>query len=438
MKAFLVFAFILFILFSPGTTAQEKQVFSPGDFAGAIELKGNSGSLLSLTIPETVYRGLQRPDLGDLRIYDSAGNPAPFLIRSVPGITETLPEQTVPVLAWNENTNRFSAHGIEINTSEIAVTITGQNRYEKDSVYLVDLSGLEINPSRLILNFNKNELFNAALSIRYSSDLVQWNDYDKIQTAAFYNNPGTDKNEFDIPRGSYLLLNFDGKIPAIESCIVRFDPAEIPILQETSFNGIKSDDGKIIRYTTGGCFPVVKIRFVLLNPDSIRVIIRETKDAPYSENTGRARSEETTIYRIQAPGKEPSMNGAVNMPGLTGPYWEIEALGEQFFTESPVMSVIWETRELIFLARGQGPWILAYGNKDCVPSISTLSVGEEDIFPAAIGKHQLVQKSTAGDSGFNWKHITLWGVLLLSAAALSSLAIYIIKSARNGEQDTKE
>ena len=414
--------------------AQEKQNFGPGDFAGTIELSGNAGSLLSLAIPGSVYRGLERPDLGDMRVYDAGGNPAPFLIRTVRGKIETLPETTVPILAWDENTRRFGAQGIEINTPDAAVIITGQRGEEKGIAYLADLSGLDSAPSKLILDFEKNDYFNAALTIRSSDDLSRWNDYGKTQTAAFYNNPGTDKNEFTIPQGRYLLLNFDRTIPAINSGVVCFDPAEIPVLDEAHFFGIKSADGKKASYDTGGCFPAAKIKFILSKPDSIRVVIRESNEPESGKNDRYWFSAgETIIYRIEAPGKEPSMNGALDAAGFSGPYWEIEALGEQAFTEIPVMSLLWETRELIFLARGQGPWVLAYGNADCGQPAPLLSIGEEAIFPAAIGKQTFIRKNITEDSEQGLKQIILWGVLILSAAAVSALAVYIIKSAKKME-----
>ena len=436
MKAVIIYTIMLIALFYlSDAAAQEKQNFGPDDFEWTMELTGNAGSLLSLNISETIYRGIKRPDLGDIRVYDAEGNPAPFLIRTVRGTVETLPEKTVPLLAWDKNTQRFSASGIEINTSELAVTITGQTEEERGSVYLADLSGLETAPSKLILEFEKNDYFNALLHIRSSDDLAEWKDYDKIQAAVFYDSPGTDKNEFDIPQGRYLLLNFDRNIPGLHSGLVHFDPAEIPLLGETHFSGTKSADGKKILYNTVGCFPAAKIKFILSQPDSIRVTVRESAQPENSRRWSSIR--ETVIYRIQTPEKEPSMNGALDAAGFSGPYWEIEALGEQVFTEIPVMSLLWETRELVFLARGQGPWILAYGNENCEQAVSFLSIGNEEIFPAITGKLQYTEQVKDGDFGSSLKQIILWSVLVLSTTVLSGLAVYIIKSVKNGEQTIK-
>ncbi|MDR0586668.1 MAG: DUF3999 domain-containing protein, partial [Treponema sp.] len=299
-------------------------------------------------------------------------------------------------------------------------------------LYLADLSGLSDDPppSKLILDFGGGEFFNARLSIRQSGDLARWEDYGRIQTAAFYNNPGTDRNEFDIPRARYLLLEFNGKIPPVVSAAVRFNPVEISAApRKTSFAGTKSADGKTVRYHTEGRFPVEKILFSLSRPDSIRIVIRGRN----GEEDDWGFIGETTVYRIETPGEAPSVNGPVDV-WSRGPYWEIEALGEQVFTEVPQMALLWEAREIVFLARGEGPWILAYGGSDYGPPESSLDVMDgAEIFPAALGRTRYAKPETGGKAGGEiWKQVALWGVLILAAAILSGLAVYIIKSTKNG------
>ncbi|MDR2048064.1 MAG: DUF3999 domain-containing protein [Treponema sp.] len=409
------------------------------DFAGKIEITGNPGSLLSFEIPEDVYRGLERPDMGDIRVYDSRGNPVPFLVRGPKAVITVPPLKNVPLLVWNEKAGRFapSSPDVEINVSGAAITIypsaaLSAGREASGGLYLADLSFFSggLFPSKLVLDFDGDEFFNARVSIRKSDDLARWEDYGRAQTVAFYNNPGTDRNEFEIPRGRYLLLEFDGEIPPVASAAARFDPVETPAaLRETPFAGIKDPGGKTVWYRTEGRFPVRKLRFSLLSPDSIRVTIG-TRDG--GENDWRYAGE-TTIYRIEAPGDDPLVNGPVDVLGR-GSDWKIEILGEQVFTEVPQMALLWEARELVFLARGGGPWTLAYGSDGYGPPESSLSAGNEtETFPASLGVRRYVKRETAEKAGTErWRQIVLWGVLGLAAAILSGLAVYIIKSAKNG------
>jgi hypothetical protein len=440
--AFLAAFFVLWAIANNGFADDSESFSFAKDFAGTIEITGNSGSLLSFEIPEAVYRGLERSDMADMRIYDSRGNPAPFLVRGPKGTVTVPAEKNVPILAWNEKAGQFtsSSPDLEINVSGTAITInpSAGTKPRADSsggargLYLVDLSGFPENPapSKLVLDFEGNEFFNARVSIRKSDDLSRWEDYGKTQTAAFYDNPGTDRNEFDIPRTRYLLLEFSGKIPPVNSARVRFDPMEIAAApRETFFSGTKSADGKTVRYHTEGRFPVKKIRFDLSRPDSIRVVVK-------SRNSGEddwVFMGETTVYRIETPGEAPSMNEPVDVRG-GGPYWEIEIPGEQVFTEVPRMALLWEAREIVFLARGDGPWILAYGGAAYGPPESSLSVQDKaEIFPAALGRACYTKPETDGEAGTGrWEQAALWGVLVLAAAILSVLAVTIIKTTKNG------
>jgi hypothetical protein len=436
-------------LFGTGIVATADEAVSPvspsiDDFAGTIEITGNPGSLLSFEIPEDVYRGLERSDMGDMRIYDSGGNPAPFLLRGPKGTITIPPEKNVPILVWNEKAGRFapSSPDVEINVSGTAISIypsAGElpagriaGRAASGGLYLADLSGLgdDPRPSKLILDFEGDEFFNARLSIRKSDDLARWEEYGKAQTAAFYNNPGTDRNEFDIPAARYLLLEFDGTIPPVNSAVVRFDPVETPAaLRETPFAGTKSADGKTVRYRIEGRFPVRKLLFSLAEPDSIRFTIKSRR----TEEEDWSFAGESVVYRIEAPGEAPFVNGPVEVSGR-GPYWEIETLGEQLFAEVPRMALLWEAREIVFLARGGGPWTLAYGSGAYGPPESSLSVEDgTETFPAALSRRQYVKPATGERAGTEqWRQIVLWGVLGLTAAVLCGLAVYIIKSTKNG------
>jgi hypothetical protein len=431
MKGTLLFYFFcLGVSLYAQTNASAPEALPWNNFAGTIELNGNAGSLLSLEIPEAVYLGIERPDMGDVRIYDSQGNPASFVIRNLPGTIAVPSEQDVPILAWNEKAGRFTASipGIEINTSGIAVTINpGSGR--ENRLYLADLSGLdnESEPSKLVLDFEEGAFFNAGVSIQKSDDLAQWERFDRTQTAAFNNNPGTDRNVFDIPRARYILLEFDGEVPPVNSALVRFDPIESPAaLRETSFTGTQSEDRKNVVYRTGR-FPVQKVNFVISRPDSIRVIFRErTSEAVSWHYLG-----ESSIYRIEAPNADPLVNGPIESMG-SGPYWQIDAQGEQVFTEVPSLVLLWEAQEIVFLARGQGPWTLAYGNVEYGPLVPLDIQSGAEILPALSGAAFYTgREEPKADHTARWRQIILWSVLILAAAVLSVLALWVIKSMKS-------
>jgi hypothetical protein len=380
--------------------------------------------------------------MGDLRIYDSQGNPAPFLVRGVKGTVTIPPEKEVPLLVWDEKSGRFTSPELEITVSGSAVTILSGGAGERDgsgALYLADLSDIKEDdpwPSKLVLDFQQTEFFNAPLLLRKSDDLSRWENYGPIQTAAFYNNPGTDRNEFNIPRARYILLDFNGKVPPVHSARIRFNPVENPpVLRETVFSGTRGADGKTVRYYTEGYFPVQKLFFSISKPDSIGFSIRDRR----TENDDWRYAGKATVYRIEAPGEAPLINGPIDVSGQ-GPYWELAISGEQTWTEVPAMAFLWEPREIVFLARGGGPWTLAYGNGKYGPQESSLNIQEgTEIFPARLGPASYVEPESGGMAGTErWRQIILWGVLGLAAVVVSGLAFYAIRSISSEQKNNME
>jgi hypothetical protein len=70
---------------------------TPGDYAyGATVAVHGGDSHYRIVLPQAAYRGLQRADLGDLRIFNAAGEPVPyaFLVRQAEA---TAPAENRPV-----------------------------------------------------------------------------------------------------------------------------------------------------------------------------------------------------------------------------------------------------------------------------------------------------------------------------------------------------
>ena len=51
-------------------------------FAKGMELTTTSAGIQTLLLPESVYRGISSPSLGDLRVFNAAGEPVPHALRT--------------------------------------------------------------------------------------------------------------------------------------------------------------------------------------------------------------------------------------------------------------------------------------------------------------------------------------------------------------------
>ena len=419
-------------------TALAEENFRPEDFAGAMVYTGKEGSLLKLELNEEVYQGLMRPDLGDIRIFDASGNPVPFIVRDKPKEIFTPPPEEVPFFLWNggKENNLPANTDIEINTSGGVVRIKNQNSApENQSVYLVDLSFLEYSPSELRVVSETQQNFNTSVTIHYSGDLSEWRAFEKRQVLAYFG--GRAQDRLELPENSfsrYLLLSFAREAPPPLGMTVYFKQQEKPAeYREVIVKGQKSRDGKKINYETGAFYPAESVDFILEEADSIPVLIKNrlSEDEEWNIIT------KGTLYRYN------SASGIVKNPpfeiahrGLTSRalFWELESTGDLPFTTTPDMTIRWTLKEIIFPARGMGPWTLVYGNPDCAPLSSAgllpSGIGEE-LEPAIFtGEKRFEKSSPVVQKEKNYRIYFLWAFLGAASLALTILAVSIAKSMR--------
>jgi len=432
MKRLMIAAFLIAVLVKgqvPVLVADELQL---NDFAGAMVYSGKEGSLLSLEIPPEVYQNSRQRDFGDLRIFDASQKPVPFAFRDIPNEYFTPPPEEVPFFIWNGGKeNNFPANtDIEINTSGGVVRIKNQSGItDSPYQYLVDLSTLEYAPSSLqIKTENVGRNFNAAVSFYHSGDLSDWIPFNKRQVLASFG--GNVQDTLELPgTGKYLLVGFDREIPTPESMIVYFSSREnTGTYHEASFPGLKSPDGKKVNYNLKGYYPAETIDFVLPEADSIPVLIKNR----YSENDEWNVQAREIIFRYNSAGSI-AKNLPFKIPSQA-PYWELEAAGELLFSSAPLCIVRWKPRELVFPARGEGPWTLAFGNAACRPldSADLLPLtGREETEPAVFtGEQRFTETELSDPVKHNYPVIILWGVLGAAVIILFILAFSIAKAMR--------
>ena len=133
-------------------SGQETKAPKLEDFAGTLALTGAPGGLLALELPEAVYQGLERPDRGDIRVFDETGRTLPFVIRRAPGSTINPPPEAVPFFRWEQENGAVLPGGtdITINAEGTVLSIkSGGLPSSAPPAWLLDLSGLSYTPATL-------------------------------------------------------------------------------------------------------------------------------------------------------------------------------------------------------------------------------------------------------------------------------------------------
>jgi hypothetical protein len=389
--------------------------------------------------------------MGDIRVFDEAGNAVPFVIRRAPGITVTPPPEDVPFFRWDEDNDAAlpGSTDIVINAEGAVLNIkSSSSRPSVAPAYLLDLSGLSAAPSMLNITLREEgELYNTSVRLYSSPDLSQWREFEKPQTLAWFGN-GAGRELLELPRGNnrYLLIKFDK--PRIDrqgtdgpgsswdlsprSIRAVFESLEIPpMTREKTIAGSWQGEGRrIVDYNAGGFYPLTAIDFPLPQADSIEVRVKN-KVFEQEEWSFAAR---TNLFRISAGTGEQRTSEALEI-NSSAPFWELEAAGDVAFSSLPGCTIRWAVYELVFLGRGAGPWTLAWGNGDYGPraegDLKLPETGGPEIETARpLGEpvYRTGPRTATRRFGGDWGQFVLWAVLILAVILLSGLALYIARA----------
>jgi hypothetical protein len=431
----------LVLCLAPVLAGQEARVPKLEDFAGTLVVTGTPGGLLGLEIPEAVYQGIERPDRGDIRVFDEMGLAVPLVIRRAPGITVNPPPEAVPFFRWEPEDGGALPGGTDITINAEGAVLNIKSRGLSPSAapaWLLDLSGLSYAPTALQLTLGREgEVYHTGVRVYASADLARWRELEKRQTLAWFGGNTAGRESLELPPGEkrYLLLKFDRPNLPPRTISAVFEPVEIPpITREKTMAGTWQGKGRrIAGYAIGGFYPLTAIDFLLREADSIEVRVKN-RFAPEDDWSFVARA---TLFRISGGG-ETRTSEALDI-NTAAPYWELEAAGEPAFLSLPDCTIRWAVYELVFLGRGAGPWTIAWGNGDYGPQgegslnlaeFSTGAGGPEIETARPLGEPSYRPRPQAATSrrGGNWGQFLLWAVLILAVVFLSGLALYIAKS----------
>jgi len=146
------------------------------------------------------------------------------------------------------------------------------------------------------------------------------------------------------------------------------------------------------------------------------------------------------LYRLTQNGQDVVQN-ELQLQGYTVQQLKltVDERGGGLGTQVPTIKFAVRATQLVFLARGPGPYTLALGNatvKTANLPLSTLipdytpaklsTLGKASVDGAAVAS-QSSTPTTAETSDTNWKKFGLWAVLLLSVLFLAAMAFSLLR-----------
>lgn len=436
-------------------TQAEEVPLTVETFNHKLVLDGQAGSVLSFTLSEAVHKGLELTTFQDLCVFDADGTPVPFQLRAPQGISQRLEvEKELPYFMWQPEKPEAKTPGtmdIEINAKGGIVRIKGQTddlARPGPVSYLLDMQAFfdaaaspvsregqaftaaDLRERAVRVLLGGDEPFMVSVTMKTSADLDSWVGIGKPQMLV-----RTRQGDVTLERDSlalpgtakrYLLLQFaDSDIPIFSFAAKAIFDKTTHEIRETIVPGALSENKRVAAYTLPGRFPVTAVGFDLPQADmmAVRLMGTDTPDKPYTQYASGF------IYRLEKDGV--TVTGEPFPVTRSSHYWNVVAAGDIPFAVAPGMRIYWQPRELLFLARGKGPWTLAFGRRTAVQASDLPMLGQGDVQLA----REIASAPDTGtvtpppvakkEEGREW---ILWAVLILAVAFLSGVTVWLVRS----------
>ena len=448
---------------------------TPDAFATRLPIRSDAATpYYRLSVPLLAYIGSAHGDLRDLRVFNAAGQPVPYARLAASGSTEDSVQRQS--LRWfplrAAASGRPASQGSDKSLSVVVRQAGDGTLVEIDSRraasgntaatpdeaplrgYLLDASQIANRQAAraLELDWGQSASDFLLVDLESSDDLQHWQSLASgVQLARLeYNGARIDKRRIDLTgfRDRYLRLVWREPATApklnkaeLEQSSSRYLAA--PLAWSSPMSAVAGDadlkPGEF-RYRLAQPLPIARLRIEL--PPGNQLLPLEVLVPGRDRRYWRSLAS-TVVYRITSNGREWS-NDEISLA-----QWPIREFVLRLdprlnpLPQGPRVAFALQPAQIIFLARGEGPYLLAVGNKEAkdaalapatlVPGFGTS--GSPDIADASVAKdatESSLPSATPAASNTtahqtSWKKFALWGVLVLSVFGMAAMAWQLLR-----------
>ncbi|WLG51275.1 DUF3999 domain-containing protein [Pseudomonas sp. FP1742] len=438
-------AVVLGVTLSAG--AQEKLA----DFAAQVPLSvAGEGPWYRLELPLDVQLKARQTDLSDVRVFNAAGEPQAYALAREPAQTHENRSLTdvkwFPLYNSADDTERAPSVRVQSSANGTLVEVQPSSQLEAGEEelrgWLLDASGIKAPLQQLILDWTSERDGFQRFSIEASNDLQHWQSWGDGQVARLtFADERVEQHEVGLPGQSarYLRLLWSSPQSApvltsaqLESTNPRTLP--LPLVWSQPLAGSRVRAGEYIWQLPMG-LNVQRVQIELSQPNSLAPVTlsgRRETSLPWQPLTSGL------LYRLTQNGQDVVQN-ELQLPGQTVQQLKltVDERGGGLGAEAPTVRFAVRSTQLVFLARGAGPYTLALGSatvKAASLPLSTLIPDYSAAKLAALGKATLDGGAVVTPVATaptvletNWKKIGLWAVLLLSVLVLGAMAFSLLR-----------
>ncbi|MHC8316649.1 DUF3999 domain-containing protein [Pseudomonas sp. LB3P31] len=429
--------------------AQDK----PADFSTQQPLSvSGQGPWYRLELPLNVQLNARQTDLGDVRVFNAAGEPQAYALARESAQTSEKRALTdvkwFPLYVSADSTDRAPSVRVQSSANGTLVEVQPSSQLEAGEEvlrgWLLDASSIKAPLQQLILDWTSERDGFQRFSIEASDDLQHWQSWGEGQVARLtFADERVEQHEVGLPGQSArylrLLWNAPQSAPTLtsaqlESASRRSLP--LPLLWSQPLGGSSAKAGEYTWQLPMG-LNVERIQVELDQANSLAPVTlsgRRESSLPWQPLGGGL------LYRLTQNGQDVVQN-ELQLSGQTVQQLKltVDERGGGLGAQAPTLKFAVRATQLVFLARGAGPYTLALGSATAKAAnlpLSTLIPDYSAEKYAALGKATVdggavvastAAVSTTATADTNWKKFGLWAVLLLSVLFLAAMAFSLLR-----------
>ena len=439
---------------------------SLNDFAYIATLSDAKTSLRQIDLPKEVYAKMYRQDYGDLRIFSADDQVVPHQFSRSKTVSSTQIENLTFYPFNREQASDTNNISIEINQStgrqqlKINNSLGTMESNTSEYQYIIENSQFQKNkqtPSlcklKLYWQQSKPSLI-LGLKLESSNDLQQWQSLSRKLNVSRLNYAKSqlvrDEIEFRCTSQPYLRLtwlNQDNNADAgvrLNSIQGFYTQKNAQQSQWQSFAKPQYNDDGHWLFESNVVAPLAKMEFIA--PENGLLYKGKLFSRNSNDQNWRYR-DQITQYQLNI-GDSDLKSNPFSLGGINDRYWKFEPTIETKFTNDqlPEIRAAWPTTKVLFIAQGNGPFKLAFGNPAILPAqnsdlnnlIQSLQQTASTVDKVTLSKIIDGEKSFSRDGKTNWKKLALWAVLLLGTLLMAFMAYRLFQQMGSDEKSGKK
>lgn len=416
------------------------------------------GPYYQLTLPFEAYLAAQSPELRDLRVFNAQGEAVPFATIGKQRHSESDLERSqiawFPLYGASAAPDFIPEIRVERRADGAVVSVSGSESGATGSPklrgYLLDASQNKHAMRALELDWDSSVAGFQQLSVEASDDLQHWHTWvGSAQLARLeYNGERIERNRIELfaGRADYLRLMWrePSVAPTLKSVtLATSNERPAPLAWSAAIEPHRSGANEY-EWELPRRLPAERLRIALPAGNVLAPVEVWGRDDARGHSQWRLLTR-TVLYRLQTDAQEWQQD-EVSLSGqlIRSLKIKVDARSGGLGSEMPTVAIGLTPREVVFLARGDEPFLLALGNPQAnaadlplttlIPAYKTASA--PPISSATLGPLGMMQLGSAARAGsspdggpfhFDWRKAVLWAILLMGVATVAAMALYLLR-----------